>query len=219
MNDEQSIKKRLGEIYSGFNPWAPDYQGWNGNHNIFHKYVEETRPRTIIEVGTWKGQSALNMADSCKKLSTETIMFCVDTWLGSLEFIDGRNPHLIDALKLVHGFPSVYYQFISNVMHRGHQDVIVPIPQTSHIAAKYFRSQGIKAQLIYVDASHEYEDVIKDIDAYMPILKKGGIMFGDDYGFYGVKQAVDEFFNSRGMRIEVVDGNYWTYRKEAGENV
>jgi hypothetical protein len=208
------LTKKLSDIYEKFDPWPPDYSGWNGNHTIFHNYIQKTNPKVIIEVGTWKGQSALNMADFCKNIGIETTIFCIDTWLGSLEFIDGSNPNLVKELRPVNGFPSVYYQFISNVVHRGHQDIIVPIPQTSHTAAKYLRSQGITSELIYVDASHEYEDVIKDIKAYMPILNNSGIMFGDDYGHPGVREAVDEFFSSIGSEIDVVDGNYWTYHKE-----
>lgn len=207
------MEDTIQEIYNGFKPWQPDYSGWNGNHPIFLKNVKETLPKVIIEVGTWKGQSALNMADACKSINNKATMFCVDTWLGSLEFIDGRNPALTKELKTSHGFPTVYYQFLSNIIHRGHQDMIIPIPQTSRIAAKYFRSKGIKAQLIYIDGSHEYDDVLDDIESYMPILKKDGIIFGDDYGFGDVRQAVGDFFGKNNLQFEVVDGNYWTYRK------
>lgn len=40
-------------------------------------------------------------------------------------------------------------------------------------------------------------DIKKYIIAYLPKIKKGGLLYGDDYGhlgFLGVKKAVDEFF-------------------------
>ena len=48
---------------------------------------------------------------------------------------------------------------------------------------------------IYIDADHKYESVIKDVELYLPKLKKGGIIGGHDYCPYiwpDVVRAVDE---------------------------
>jgi predicted O-methyltransferase YrrM len=48
---------------------------------------------------------------------------------------------------------------------------------------------------IYIDASHTYEDTKKDIELYLPKVKKGGIIGGHDYQqdeFPGVKKSVLE---------------------------
>ena len=49
---------------------------------------------------------------------------------------------------------------------------------------------------IYIDAMHGYEHVKQDILAWLPKVKKGGIISGHDYFEYhaGVVQAVDEIF-------------------------
>ena len=51
---------------------------------------------------------------------------------------------------------------------------------------------------IYVDASHFYDDVKRDLHAFFPKLKPGGYIAGDDYDRrgiwdHGVTRAVDEF--------------------------
>jgi predicted O-methyltransferase YrrM len=52
---------------------------------------------------------------------------------------------------------------------------------------------------IYIDADHSYEGVKKDLNAYWPKVKPGGILGGHDYMIFhttydfGVVQAVDEF--------------------------
>jgi GR25 family glycosyltransferase involved in LPS biosynthesis len=54
---------------------------------------------------------------------------------------------------------------------------------------------------VFIDASHEYEDVKADIIAWLPKIKPGGILAGHDYyigdfDYYpGVKQAVNEEFS------------------------
>lgn len=47
---------------------------------------------------------------------------------------------------------------------------------------------------VFIDASHDYESVCKDIDAWLPKVKSGGVLAGDDYllTFPGVMQAVAE---------------------------
>ncbi len=81
----------------------------------------------------------------------------------------------------------------------------------SVMGAKYLQWANVSADLIYIDASHEYEDVKADIEAYMPILKPGCTMFGDDFSaFEGVARAVREVF---GRNVRIVDGNFWVVTK------
>ena len=47
------------EIYNLENILPEDSHGWNGNNSIFESLIEECKPSIIIEVGTWKGQSAI----------------------------------------------------------------------------------------------------------------------------------------------------------------
>lgn len=165
--------------------------GWNGNNPIFRDLIEKYKPTTIVEVGSWQGQSAINMAKICKELGLNTTIYCIDTWLGALEFY--TQPSKERDLMLEDGYPTVYYKFLDNVRKSGVEDVIKPIPLPSNIGLKYIKHLGIKPDMIYIDASHEYEDVKNDIILAGELEPK--IIFGDDYTnavFPGVRQAVDE---------------------------
>lgn len=198
------------DIYTGFKPLLPDLRGWNSTHDVFRDLINRTDPATIIEVGTWKGASAIHMADICRSTLRHTHIYCVDTWLGAPEFWTTLADTPERDLHLHHGYPQVYYQFISNVIHGGHTRRITPIPNTSVTGAKILQHMGVQAELIYIDGSHEYEDVKADIRAYLPLLKPGGVMFGDDYShFTDVARAVQEEL----PRHEVVASNYWIYGK------
>jgi predicted O-methyltransferase YrrM len=50
--------------------------------------------------------------------------------------------------------------------------------------------------LVFIDASHDYNSVIKDIKAWMPKIKKGGILCGHDIQFPGVFKATRELIGS-----------------------
>lgn len=191
----------MGMILEGFEPFEPDYQGWNSDNKIFKKLVEKVNPKTIVEVGSWKGMSAIEMAKY-----TKAKIYCIDTWLGAIEFYTMPYSKERDLLKK-HGYPQVYYQFLSNVFHAGIVDQIEPMPMTSRMGAKLCPI----ADLIYIDASHEYEDVKEDLKNYWDKLNYGGVMFGDDYGnstFPGVKVAVDEF-----GKAEIHDNWFWIFKK------
>lgn len=66
--------------------------------------------------------------------------------------------------------------------------------------------------IVYIDASHDYESVKKDIEAWYPKVKYGGVLCGDDYirGWDGVIKAVDEKFSQKYL----VGGQQWWIVKE-----
>ena len=175
------------------------------------KLIDEIRPSIIFEVGTWLGASAINMAHHAKSISLDIKIYCVDTWLGAEEFwTTGKN----DAernLKIKNGYPQIYFDFLSNVIEHGMQDIIVPIPNTSHIGSIILSHYRLMADLIYIDGSHEYVDVKNDIQDYIPLLNPGGIMFGDDMiTWKDVGKAVED---SLGKDIEIYQNNFWIFRK------
>lgn len=191
--------------------YPDDRHGWGSDGAIFRDLITRLRPELIIEVGTWKGGSALHMADICAELDLPTRILCIDTWLGAAEFwTDLSDPERYQSLKRVYGYPSVYYQFLSNVKRAGHEDRILAFPQTSLIAGRLLRSWGVSAAMVYIDGSHDYEDVFADMRVYWPLVCTGGVLFGDDYGTWAdVQRAADAF----GCVPVPNDRRYWIWQK------
>ena len=192
--------------------WKYDLQGWGSTEPVFQELIEEIKPKTIIEVGTWKGASAINMASLTKKSGLKSTIFCVDTWLGSEEH---WLLHL-DQLQLKDGYPQLFYQFLANVKHTKNEDVIVPVPQPSLVAADFFALKGIRADLVYIDASHKLNHVLSDIHAFWPLVRCGGIIFGDDFNpkrWPEVNRAVLGFGQYYGVTIEERYERFWIMRK------
>ena len=203
-------------IYRGFEPMPVDLHGWNGNHLFFGKIINQVKPKIIVEVGTWKGQSAINMAKKCKALKLETTIYCIDTWLGATEFWCGAKRTRDRDLMQKHGYPQVYYQFLSNVVHCNVKQYIRPLPMPSSIGWRYCKHHRIAPDLIYIDGSHEKGDVIADMNTYWPLLKRGGVMFGDDYhrSWPGVIHDVDRFSRKNNLKKEIHSKQFWSIKKE-----
>lgn len=201
-------------IYENLELLPEDLSGWNGDSDTFNVLIERIKPSVIIEVGTWKGLSAIKMGKFVQKLDLSTKIYCVDTWLGAIEFWD-QYAHTEDRnLMLKNGYPNVYYQFLSNVVHNKLEDVIIPFPNTSENGFRFFQRKNITANLIYIDASHEEEDVYKDINNYYNLLDNNGVIFGDDYSdWVGVRNAVNRFAYENNLKVFVVENNYWIIYK------
>lgn len=57
-------------------------------------------------------------------------------------------------------------------------------------AAVLLAAQGAKFDFVFIDADHSTEGVCKDIRAYRPLIRKGGMLIGHDIDWPSVKEAV-----------------------------
>jgi len=185
--------------YDGFDPapFPADLQGWGSDDPLFRLLFEKLRPTRIAEIGSWKGASALHMAMLVRELGiADCEIVCIDTWLGSVEHWHHRDrPDCYPSLRNRHGFPQLYFTFLANVVRAGATDIVTPFPIASTGAARFFAAHGVRFDLVYIDAAHQYEEVALDLALYWPLVRPGGVLFGDDYSpdFAGLMKAVDEF--------------------------
>jgi hypothetical protein len=195
--------------YEGFplDDHPEDTQGWGSRHPIFETLIRRVDPQLVVEVGTWKGGSALQMARVLKELGSGGQLLCVDTWLGAPEHILRRD--YFSSLRMKHGYPQLFHTFLGNVIRAGFADVITPLPQTSDNAAVLLKRLGLRPDLIYIDGAHDYEPVLSDLRNYWPLRAPGGFLFGDDYPKgAGVVRATHEFANDRGLALMAGGGKF-----------
>jgi predicted O-methyltransferase YrrM len=204
--------------YEGFplDEHPTDEQGWGSVHPFFDAAVDIVKPELIVEVGTWKGLSAINMAGLQRAAGVNGVVLCVDTWLGSTEHVvEPKTSWSTASLRRRHGYPQLFYTFMANVIAAGHRDRIIPIPNTSETAAHLLSHYGLKAGVIYIDGAHEEAPVRRDIDAYWPLLADDGIMILDDYiSWPGVTAAIDAFVRDHNPPgVVPADGKFLLSRK------
>jgi len=213
-----------GDIYASFPvaDYALDLQGWNSDSPVFRRLMEEVRPRVVVELGTWKGGSALHLCDLADRLGlSDVTVVCVDTWLGGAwHWREDRVPEAFASLACRHGYPTLYAQFLANVIRQGHSNKIVPVPNTTDAAAEIVREAGLGAiDLLYIDASHTEAAVHADLATWWPLVRDGGVVFGDDFidAYPGVERAVRRFCDARALAVEVAREK-WIVRKPVGGN-
>jgi hypothetical protein len=136
----------------------------------------------FVEIGSWKGKSSaftvVEIINSGKNIQFD----CIDTWRGSLEH---QGYDCLDILF------EIFQENMKPLV--GYYNAI---KMKSMEAVNLYEDNSL--DFIFIDASHEYEDVKADIVSWMPKLKERGIIGGDDYNntsFPGIKKAVEEVFN------------------------
>jgi len=154
-----------------------EIKGWfpQTNKDTLEMLIKQYNVQTVIEIGTFVGLSAVWFADRIKEVVT------IDPF-DSITRINYLHGDWKEAAK------EQYYNFVKNTA--GYNNIVC-LKMTS---AQAFAGplKDVKADLIYIDGSHEYEDVKLDILNALPRANK--VVCGDDYtaSWPGVKRAVDE---------------------------
>jgi hypothetical protein len=157
-------------------------------------FVLRAMPRNAVcgEVGVFAGDFSLRIL----AIAQPVRLHLIDPWIVHSKsatherVAEGHAAAGADA-------PNIQYEMVRTavapalaagvaVMHRGF----------SFVAAAQFPDAYF--DWVYIDASHDYEDVKRDLHGFLPKVKPGGWIAGDDYGRRGawnngVQVAVDEF--------------------------
>lgn len=205
-NTALSIKNpSLPVPYNSIDILNADYDGWlsETNQKGLKHFIITLKPKVVVEIGSWMGLSAIFMALS---LPANSKLYAVDHWQGSIE----HHMNQEWSAKL----PTLYQQFLSNVIHAGVTHKIIPTRMSSLEAAK---TLNIKPNIVYIDGSHQEVDVYNDIIAWYKKLEIGGILCGDDYAWGNeaiggfVYNGVHKAAKDLGLQV-IVEGNIlWSF--------
>ena len=167
--------------------------GWF-NHQAAYDYLLANMPKdgTFVELGAWLGKSSSYLCDK----ATGQNIFIVDTWKGS--------PNELTTTHKLATKQDIYKIFVENMGDRNY----TAIKATSKAAARKFKAESL--DVVFIDLTHTYEAVKEDIKLWLPKVKKGGYIAGDDYheNWKGVIQAVDELL----PHATFID-DCWIYQK------
>jgi hypothetical protein len=147
-----------------------------------------SQPIVGVEIGSWVGYTATLMLEGFPELT----LTCVDTFLGSANDMTGE---LREAAGIVSGDPDIVWTLFGRNTSRFQERCRV-LRMDSLEAAGRFEDGSL--DFVFIDADHTYEGCKADIEAWLPKMKRTGVICGHDYGvgFPGVVRAVDEIFGS-----------------------
>jgi hypothetical protein len=157
-----------------------DNKGWTTEKELQFLHEMAQNASEIVEIGSWKGQSTKVLLDASQ---------------GVVHAVDHFNGSPTDESKGFAQVQDVYAQFLENV---GHYENLKVHRMSSMDAVSEFEDGSI--DMVWIDADHSHEGCSKDIDAWLPKVKNGGLICGHDYGVCsGVTTSVDDRFSDIGL--------------------
>ena len=184
--------------------WFPEI---NRNHLIWLMRSHDVR--VVLEIGAFLGKSTVFFAERCE------MVYSVDHWaIDCLTSEDEKR--FCTELGLPREFRTIWDD---NLKQASKTDsyfapIIVCQPGDYSLRNRAEETPPDLPDLVYIDGSHQYQDVVSDIRKYGALATK--IICGDDYGVAeGVTRAVDESFPEPGpvgtaSRLHIAPPFWWT---------
>jgi hypothetical protein len=127
-------------------------------------------------------------------------------WRGDLFMIDAWKHFSTDYDDIANVSDADHFQFmgssIANTAWAG--DRANTMRCLSLKAAGLFQNDSF--DWVYIDAAHDYANVFNDLTAWWPLVRDGGILWGDDYlegrhfnSQFGVKTALEDFLRKHAV--------------------
>ena len=167
---QENISNIITELKKNYN-LHKDYFSYERKYNILFSYEIlkkkfNQKNFNILEIGTYEGGTAIYFLNLLKYAKIDV----VDTW--SKSFSKGTLDPEIDFDLVENTFDKNLFSYKSRVRKfKGQSD-------------QFFLKnidEGNIYDLIYIDGSHYYKDVISDAKSSWSMLKKGGIIIFDDF--------------------------------------
>lgn len=159
-------------------PMKLDLYGWFPveNEETLSRLIKENNIKTVLEIGCFLGKSTKFFVEQgCTVIS-------IDTFEGAKD--------INASAEVQKRLPTMFEQFKFNLKELGIEDKVTVFKGSSVEA--FISEPEYRADLIFIDGSHEYGDVVADIQDWYGRADK--VLCGDDYTNVHpqVKQAVDE---------------------------
>ena len=137
----------------------------------------------IVEIGSWKGRSTIALAIGLRDGGGTGVVYAID-------------PHTAEPDRPTAGPPVTVDDFNRNIRRAGIASKVELLLMTSHAARPQFRDGSV--DVLFVDGSHQYEDVLQDIRDWQNSMRPGSIVAFNDPHYPGVYRALREQVLKRG---------------------
>jgi hypothetical protein len=163
------------------------------------------RPKEIIEFGSWEGRSATAFLQFAKEINLTTKILCVDTWLGSSEHWSDKlsgSEWGIDHLRIEAGQPQILDTFWRTIETFGLSNQVSILRCLTENSGPYLKKFHRSANLIYIDAAHDFQSVHSDLRVAERSFSFIHIS-GDDFHWPEVRIAILLFAFRRNYQVLV----------------
>jgi hypothetical protein len=179
-------------------------EGWHTEAQCayYNNLIKPLKEGNVVEVGVFGGASLLGVVDTCIK--TGSHLYGIDPW----ELVETANGAKMDNQKK-DAYRSRIMDIrlnLERIINKEGYDNITLIHGFSTDASNLFEDASI--DIVFIDGDHSYDAVYMDMETWLPKVKAGGVMWGDDFGGWNsVRMAVNDFCADNKLIYKIVCGN------------
>jgi predicted O-methyltransferase YrrM len=181
---EAERRARLRDLVEPVEGLVDESEAWQ-LHEAVRRRLDAGRPPLVVEIGSWKGRSTVALAAALRPEGR-----------GRVHAID---PHGQDDAGRPTSELDTYPTFLANLRAAGVADLVEVHRTTSAAARPRFEDRSV--DVLFVDGSHELEDVLDDLRLWGSALADGAVVAINDIGFPGVNEAVRRVVACRGSTL------------------
>ena len=167
-------------------PKAPDFRRVSiptVEAEAIRQWVIDENATHTIEIGLAYGFSALHVCEGLLLNGNPDPKHCsLDPWQSSPSGYADRGLEILEEA--------------------GVKPIIEFHAEKSQLALPRFLKEGRQFDLAFVDGNHRFDAVFLDMYYLGHLVRKGGIIILDDYGFPGIKRAASFFLKNLEWKIE-----------------
>lgn len=155
-----------------------DIEGWFHWRSAQEEAVKHfPADSCFVEVGTYLGRSICSLAEAVERSGKTFTIVGIDTCRGSGS--EGPRQKDYHGAAVAQGGGTFVGALHRNILECGYAETISLIIADSVTASRFFADGSV--DWVHLDARHDYAGLRADIQAWLPKVKRGGWLTGDDY--------------------------------------
>jgi len=157
---DDPLRRQLGASLEGVDGFLDITEAWQLHESARQRALAVDGP-CAVEIGSWEGRSAIALALGLRAAAKGGAVHAID-------------PHLHDTQA----------ELEANLERTGLRDAVEVLTMYSHDARPRFADRSV--DVLFVDGSHDYDDVMTDLDDWTSALRDGAVIAFNDPGWAGV---------------------------------
>jgi hypothetical protein len=171
---------------------------------LLNKLIKDEKIENFLEVGVNEGKNLFFLA----KKNPNVVFYGVDPYYQTVSEIE----------EVIHGIHTTFYkndkytEMLDRIRNLKLNNITL-IKKTSVQASNDF--SDCELDFVFIDGLHSYENVVEDINLWLPKVKKGGVLAGHDFSleWFSVVRAVEDTIGLNNILVDV-PSKVWFYIKD-----
>lgn len=196
---KKTFKEKGIESLQHLHGWCTQYKA-----SVLMDLISIKKPKIVVEIGVFGGSSLIPMAYALKENNKGKI-YGIDPWSAQESAIGMTGENLewwssIDHLDILNGLKDKIQEYDLNAY--------IELIQATSESAPYISN----IDMIHIDGNHSEQASMFDVQKWVPLVNKGGIIIFDDITWGTTTKAV-EWLDAHCIRIadfhETNDWGMW----------